>query len=114
MEIPFVYGKIVSDNDFTDREEETRKLVSNFLSQTNTAIISPRRWGKSSLVNKAIESVQVRDPPRLLRIVRKAYYRMHIFHGGNAPFQRKGIHLKAFAQTIHLRSGWPIRDVIWY
>ena len=57
MEIPFVYGKIVSDNDFTDREEETRKLVSNFLSQTNTAIISPRRWGKSSLVNKAIEVV---------------------------------------------------------
>lgn len=61
MEIPFVYGKIVSDNDFTDREEETRKLVSNFLSQTNTAIISPRRWGKSSLVNKAIESVAKSD-----------------------------------------------------
>ena len=61
MEIPFVYGKIVSDNDFTDREEETRKLVSNFLSQTNTAIISPRRWGKSSLVNKAIETVSKSD-----------------------------------------------------
>ena len=61
MEIPFVYGKIVSDNDFTDREEETRKLVSNFLSQTNTAIISPRRWGKSSLVNKAIEAVSKSD-----------------------------------------------------
>ncbi len=61
MEIPFVYGKIVADNDFTDREEETRKLVSNFLSQTNTAIISPRRWGKSSLVNKAIESVAKSD-----------------------------------------------------
>lgn len=61
MEIPFVYGKIVSDNDFTDREEETRKLVSNFLSQTNTAIISPRRWGKSSLVNKAIEDVSKSD-----------------------------------------------------
>ncbi|MBQ9474896.1 MAG: ATP-binding protein [Bacteroidales bacterium] len=57
MDIPFAYGKIVSDNDFTDREEETRKLVSNFLSQTNTAIISPRRWGKSSLVNRAIESI---------------------------------------------------------
>ena len=61
MEIPFVYGKIVADNDFTDREEETRKLVANFLSQTNTAIISPRRWGKSSLVNKAIESVSKSD-----------------------------------------------------
>ena len=61
MEIPFAYGKIVSDNDFTDREEETRKLVSNFLSRTNTAIISPRRWGKSSLVNKAIEAVSKTD-----------------------------------------------------
>jgi AAA+ ATPase superfamily predicted ATPase len=57
MEIPFVYGKIVADSDFTDRIDETRKLVSNFLSQTNTAIISPRRWGKSSLVNKAIDCV---------------------------------------------------------
>lgn len=57
MNIPFVYGKIVSDHDFTDRKIETEKLVSNFLSQTNTAIISPRRWGKSSLVNKAISSV---------------------------------------------------------
>lgn len=57
MNIPFVYGKIVSDHDFTDRKIETEKLVSNFLSQMNTAIISPRRWGKSSLVNKAISSV---------------------------------------------------------
>ena len=57
MGIPFVYGKIVSDEDFTDREAETGKLVSNFLSLTNTAIISPRRWGKSSLVNKAIDQV---------------------------------------------------------
>ncbi|MBQ6074142.1 MAG: ATP-binding protein [Bacteroidales bacterium] len=61
MEIPFAYGKIVADNDFTDREEETRKLVSNFLSQTNTAIISPRRWGKSSLVNKAVATVSKSD-----------------------------------------------------
>lgn len=61
MEIPFVYGKIVADNDFTDREIETRQLVSNFLSQTNTAIISPRRWGKSSLVNKAIDTVSRSD-----------------------------------------------------
>lgn len=57
MEIPFTYGKIVSDNDFTDRVEETQKLVSCFLSQTNTVIISPRRWGKSSLVNRAIRTV---------------------------------------------------------
>ena len=61
MEIPFVYGKIVADNDFTDREIEIERLVANFLSQTNTAIISPRRWGKSSLVNKAINLVSESD-----------------------------------------------------
>lgn len=61
MDIPFVYGKIVTDNDFTDRVSETEKLVSNCLSLTNTAIISPRRWGKSSLVNKAIELVSAQD-----------------------------------------------------
>lgn len=58
MNIPFVYGKIVSENDFTDRKKETEKLVANFLSQTNSAIISPRRWGKSSLVNRAVEAVR--------------------------------------------------------
>ena len=57
MNIPFAYGKIVEDADFTDRMDETAHLMGNFLSLTNTAIISPRRWGKSSLVAKAIKSV---------------------------------------------------------
>lgn len=61
MQIPFTYGKIVAENDFTDRIEETRKLVGNMQSLTNTAIISPRRWGKSSLVNKAVETVSKTD-----------------------------------------------------
>lgn len=56
MNIPFAYGKIVEDADFTDRTEETAHLANNFKSLTNTAIISPRRWGKSSLVAKAIKA----------------------------------------------------------
>jgi len=58
MNIPFAYGKIVEDNDFTDRTDETARLMSNFVSLTNTAIISPRRWGKSSLVTKAIKNIK--------------------------------------------------------
>jgi len=58
MNIPFNYGRIVEDIDFTDRTEESDQLVNNFLSLTNTAIISPRRWGKSSLVARAISIVQ--------------------------------------------------------
>ena len=55
METPFVYGRIARSENFTDRERETRVLVSNFNSLINTIIISPRRWGKSSLVAKAAD-----------------------------------------------------------
>ena len=53
METPFIFGKIATEKNFTDRELETANLVHNFTSLINTIIISPRRWGKSSLVNKA-------------------------------------------------------------
>lgn len=72
MNIPFAYGKIVEDTDFTDRTDETTHLVSNFLSLTNTAIISPRRWGKSSLVAKAIKAVKAEQKDIL-------FVRMNIF-----------------------------------
>lgn len=50
----FVFGKPVGDESFTDRELESARLLSNFNSGINTFIISPRRWGKTSLVKKAI------------------------------------------------------------
>jgi hypothetical protein len=53
METPFVYGKLATGENFTDREAEQKRLIQNFLSGTNTILISPRRWGKSSLVYKS-------------------------------------------------------------
>ena len=61
METPFVFGKIAADKNFTDREKETDCLVQNFTSLVNTIIISPRRWGKSSLVNKAARLAMEQD-----------------------------------------------------
>ncbi len=55
METPFVFGKIASHQDFTDRVVETQHLLDNFRGLVNTVLISPRRWGKSSLVAKASE-----------------------------------------------------------
>ncbi len=57
MNIPFSFGKIVREDDFTDRRQETAKLLANIQAMTNTAIISPRRWGKSSLVNKVVDII---------------------------------------------------------
>lgn len=52
---PFMFGKIASGPDFTNREKETTQLLQNFHVGINTILISPRRWGKSSLVKKVTE-----------------------------------------------------------
>ncbi len=66
MKTPFVFGRLAKDNNFTDRAEETAHLVTNFKSLINTILISPRRWGKSSLVFKAASIAMKED--RDLRI----------------------------------------------
>jgi uncharacterized protein len=53
MEAPFVYGKIAMGHEFTNRSLEAKRLDGNFISGINTIVISPRRWGKSSLVHHA-------------------------------------------------------------
>lgn len=56
MQTPFIFGRIASGEDFTDREQETAEIRDNFRSLTNTIIIAPRRWGKSSLVERAAQA----------------------------------------------------------
>ncbi len=51
---PFLFGTTVSVDSFTNREEEVAKLTKNLTQGINTMLISPRRWGKSSLVEKVI------------------------------------------------------------
>ena len=53
---PFKYGKLVDKSHFVNREKELALLHHNFNSGLNTILISPRRWGKSSLVKIAAES----------------------------------------------------------
>ena len=61
MEIPFVYGKIAEKENFTDRQGEQEILFRNFSGLVNTIIISPRRWGKTSLVNQVLQRFKA-DP----------------------------------------------------
>lgn len=55
---PFVFGVPTSGDNFTDRAKETERLVQNFRYGVNTVLISPRRWGKTSLVQKACSIAQ--------------------------------------------------------
>ena len=61
MEIPFIYGKIADGDNFTDRELEKERLYNNFCGLVNTVIISPRRWGKTSLVNMVLSRFKDSD-----------------------------------------------------
>lgn len=61
MNSPFSYGKTVNGANFIDREEERKRLVNNFNSGISTILLSPRRYGKSSLVRQV--SLDMNDQP---------------------------------------------------
>lgn len=64
---PFVFGVKAEGETFTDRREETEILQQNFQHGVNTIIISPRRMGKTSLVDKVC-SITMSDTLRIVRM----------------------------------------------
>ena len=60
-ENPFVFGKAAEGTYFTDRKEDAKRLDANLTHGINTILISPRRWGKTSLVKKVIQEIDRPD-----------------------------------------------------
>jgi len=58
MPNPFVYGEVVPREAFVDREVELDRLTSDLLAGQKIFLISPRRFGKSSLVRQAMRAVE--------------------------------------------------------
>ena len=56
MNNPFVYGEVVPASAFVDRETELDRLASDLRDGQKVFLISPRRYGKSSLVRQALRS----------------------------------------------------------
>ena len=55
MENPFKFGTIVEEEYFTDRVEEVAYICQFVNSANHLILISPRRFGKSSVVEKAVK-----------------------------------------------------------
>ena len=55
LQSPFLFGITVASEDFVNRSENISHLWLNMISGINTALISPRRWGKSSLVKRVAQ-----------------------------------------------------------
>lgn len=60
MDNPFVYGEVVPGEAFVDREVELDRLVADLGNGQKVFLISPRRYGKSSLIRQALESLRRR------------------------------------------------------
>ncbi|MBQ6031634.1 MAG: ATP-binding protein [Prevotella sp.] len=65
MENPFIIGKAAEGDYFINRVEDRRRLNANLTHGINTVIISPRRWGKTSLVKNVLSSI---DDERFLTV----------------------------------------------
>jgi hypothetical protein len=57
MDNPFVYGEVVPAAAFVDRIDELDRLVRDLASGQKVFLISPRRYGKSSLIRQALRAV---------------------------------------------------------
>ena len=55
---PFPFGKVAWADKFINRDPERKRLAANALASISTAIISPRRWGKSSLVRQVAHDLR--------------------------------------------------------
>ena len=58
MENPFKFGSLVDAPYFTDRVKELDYIVQFLKSENHLVLMSPRRFGKSSLVKKAVVQTQ--------------------------------------------------------
>src|SRR5437879_4424946 len=57
MQNPFVYGEVVPAAAFADRLDELNRLVADLADGQKVFLISPRRYGKSSLIRRALAAV---------------------------------------------------------
>ncbi len=58
MDNPFVFGEIVEQRHFVDREKELQNLVRDLADGQKLFLLSPRRFGKSSLVSLALPKLE--------------------------------------------------------
>jgi hypothetical protein len=54
---PFVYGEVVPAAAFVDRVEELQRLIQDLDAAQKIFLISPRRYGKSSLIRRALATM---------------------------------------------------------
>lgn len=61
MSNPFKYGTVVSGKDFADRQRELKELAAKLKEPVRIFLLAPRRYGKTSLIENVLNSLQKED-----------------------------------------------------
>jgi len=91
-ENPFVFGEIIDEPAFVDRTSELNQLVRDLADGQKVFLLSPRRFGKSSLVTLA-----------LLRLKKRHIHTVNITVSSYASYAQ---FLEKFAEKV-LRAAGP-------
>ena len=60
MQNPFRFGSVVTGHDFADRKREQVELARELAAGQNLFLLSPRRFGKTSLIVTLLDSLRSR------------------------------------------------------
>ena len=83
MTNPFVYGEVVPVTSFVDRQTELDRLTGDLIAGQKVFLISPRRYGKSSLVRQALAAAE-RGGALTVDVTVSSYSSYVAFHEGYA------------------------------
>lgn len=104
---PFILTPMIPEEYFCDRENETRQLVTWITNQSNVVLISPRRIGKTGLINHCFEQQAIKDNYITISIdiLHTSSFSEFILELGHAVFKhvakRSDRLLAKFITTLH-------------
>lgn len=113
---PFKFGAVVDDPYFTDRTEELPRIKQFLDGPNHLILISPRRYGKSSLIRKAVRETgrlavfinlqMAQTTTALAEVLLKTFLAAH-------PLQRLRVALKSFRVVPNIsynleRNEWEV------
>ena len=71
MSNPFKYGTVVSGKDFADRQQELKELADRLKEPVRIFLVAPRRYGKTSLIQNVLNTLQKEDIEQFNREIRE-------------------------------------------
>lgn len=124
MNRPFIYGYLAEDENFIDRTDERKQLMTFLCNGINVMLISPRRWGKSSLVKVTMNEITRQD--KTIRVCYLDAFKVHSeadFYNAYATAIIKGLssslekgfelvkkYIQAFTPSISLKTD-PVNSI---